>query len=81
MVDGAFHDREVTGVVGVAEGPPGDLVQVVDVAVGVDHHDQLGEGHHVGPPDGVHHLLRVLRYFLSIETIAQLWKPPDSGRW
>ncbi len=20
-------------------------------------------------------------YFLSIETIAQLWKPPASGRW
>ncbi len=22
-----------------------------------------------------------LGYFLSIETMAQLWKPPDSGRW
>ncbi len=81
MVDGAFHDREVTGVVGVAEGAPGDLVQIVDVAVGVHDHDQLGERHHVRPQIACITFCACFGYFLSIETIAQLWKPPASGRW
>ncbi len=64
MVDRALDDGQVAGVVGVAERPPGDLVQVVHVAVRVDDHDQLGQRHHVGAPDGVHHLLRVLGVLL-----------------
>lgn len=81
MVDRAFDDGEVAAVVGVAERPPGDLVQVVDVAVGVDDHDQLGQDIMWAPQMACITFWACLGYFLSIETIAQLWKPPASGRW
>ncbi len=37
----------------------------MNVTVLVHHHDQLGQRHQVGAPDGVHHLLCVLRVALT----------------